>query len=102
VSSRTKAIVAIMDASKTQMAAAQRINDGDFIDADKELERAQHTLAAQARNVTAPEEKKRLETAATQVASARAAARAMPSKPKADQRAGALQINADAMHAAGF
>jgi Ca-activated chloride channel family protein len=102
VSSRTKAIVAIMDASKTQMAAAQRINDGDFIDADKELERAQQTLSAQARGVTAPAEKKRLEAAATQVASARAAARAMPSKPKAEQRAGALQLNADAMHSAGF
>ena len=46
VNSRTKAIVAIMDASKTQMAAAQRINDGNFVDADKELERAQQTLAA--------------------------------------------------------
>ncbi|MDB4934901.1 MAG: hypothetical protein JWP87_1873 [Labilithrix sp.] len=102
VNSRTKAIVAIMDASKTQMSAAQRINDGNFVDADKELERAQQTLAAQARVVTAPAEKKRLEVAATKVASARAAAQAMPSKPKADQRAGALELNADAMHARGF
>jgi Ca-activated chloride channel family protein len=102
VNSRTKAIVAIMDASKTQLSAAQSINDGNFVDADKELERAQKTLSAQARIVTAPAEKKRLESAANQVATTRAAARAMPSKPKADQRAGALQLNADAMHAAGF
>ena len=102
VSSRTKAIVAIMDASKTQMAAAQRVNDGNFIDADKELERAQQTLSAQARIVTAPAEKKRLEVAAAKVGSARAATRATASKPKADQRAGALEMNADAMHSAGF
>jgi Ca-activated chloride channel homolog len=102
VSSRTKAIVAIMDASKTQMQAAQRINDGNFVDADKELERAQQTLSAQARVVTAPAEKKRLEVAAGRVASARAATRAMPSAPKAVQRDSALKMNADAMHDQGF
>ncbi len=102
VSSRTKAIVAIMDASKTEMSAAQRINDGNFVDADKELEQAQRTLSAQAAVVTAPAEKKRLEVAANKVASVRAAARAMPSAPKAAQRAGALELNADAMHAQGF
>lgn len=102
VSSRTKAIVAIMDASRTQMAAAQRINAGDFIDADKELEKAQATLSAQARVVTAPAEKRRLEVAADRVATARAAARAMPSATKSAQRDGALKMNADAMHDQGF
>jgi hypothetical protein len=84
------------------MAAAQRINDGNFVDADKELERAQQTLTAQARIVTAPAEKKRLEVAASKVATARAATRAMPSAPKAAQRAGALEMNASAMHDQGF
>lgn len=102
VSSRTKAIVAIMEASKTQMQAAQRINDGNFVDADKELERAQQTLSAQARVVTAPAEKKRLEVAANKVATARATTRMMPSAPKPVQREGALKLNADAMHAQGF
>lgn len=101
-SSRAKAILAIMDASKQELQAAQRINDGDFVDADKELERAQATLAAQAQSVTAPAEKKRLEAAAGKVAAARAATRAMPSAPKAVQRDRALQMNADAMHSAGF
>lgn len=102
VSSRTKAIVAIMEASKTQLSAAQRINDGNFADADKDLERAQQGLAAQARIVTAPAEKKRLEAAASKVGATRAAAQAMPAKPKAVQRAQALEINADAMHSAGY
>ena len=36
------------------------------------------------------------------VAAARDATRAMPSAPKADQRNGALKLNADAMHEQGF
>jgi Ca-activated chloride channel family protein len=102
VNSRTKAIVAIMDASKTQMEAAQRINDGNFADADRELEKAQRTLSAQAAVVTAQAEKRRLEVAAGQVASARAATRAMPSKPREAQRDSALKMNADAMRSQGF
>jgi len=102
VQSRTKAIVAIMEASKTQLQAAQRINDGNFVDADKELERAELALAAQARTVTSSSERKRLEVAASNMGAARAATKAMPMKPKAEQRAGALRMNADAMHDAGF
>ena len=102
VNSRTKAIVAIMDASKTQLEAAQRINDGNFVDADKELAKAEHALTAQAQVVTAPAEKKRLEAAAGKVATARAQTRAMPSAPRAVQREGALKLNADAMQSAGF
>lgn len=102
VSSRTKAIMAIQESAKIQMAAAQRINDGRFMDADKELARAETALAEQARNVTAPAEKKRLEQAQTKVAAARASARAMPSKPKAVQRSEALDMNASGMRDMGF
>ena len=102
VSSRTKAIVAIQESAKIQMAAAQRINDGMFMDADKELARAQATLAAQAQIVTAPAERKRIEQAQTKVAAARAATQAMPSKPKAAQRADALEMNASGMKDMGF
>jgi Ca-activated chloride channel homolog len=102
ISSRTKAIVAIQESAKIQMAAAQRINDGQFMDADKELARAQAQLAAQAQVVTAPAEKKRIAEAQTKVAAARAATAAMPSKPKAAQRADALEMNAQGMRAMGF
>lgn len=102
VNSRTKAIVAIVDAAQRQLDAAQRINDGQFGDADKELEAAQRRLVAQADVVTAPAEKRRLQAAAGKVASARAAASAMPSAPKAVQREGALRMNADAMHESGY
>jgi Ca-activated chloride channel homolog len=102
VSSRTKAIVALHDAANVQMQAAQRINEGQFVDADRELEVAERRLSEQARVVTAPHEKKRLEVAARQVAQARASTRAMPAKPKATQRDEALQMNAGAMKALGF
>jgi Ca-activated chloride channel homolog len=102
VSSRTKAIVAIQESAKIQMAAAQRINDGQFRDADQELARAEAALAAQALVVTAPAEKKRLAEARTQVAAARATTQAMPSKPKAAQRTDALEMNATGMKAMGF
>jgi Ca-activated chloride channel family protein len=101
-SSRAKAIVAINDAAKTQLAAAQRINDGDFMDADKELARAQASLTAQAQAVTNVAQKKRLEAAADRVATARTATRAMPSAPAAVRRDGALKVNANAMHDSGF
>ena len=102
VSSRTKAIMAIQDAARVQMAAAQRINDGQFMDADKELERAQRALAAQAQIVTSKDERKRIAEVESKVAAARATAQAMPSKPKAAQRADALEMNASGMKAMGF
>lgn len=102
VSSRTKAIVAIQESAKLQMAAAQRINDGQFMDADKELARAEASLAAQASVVTAPAEKRRIAEAQTKIATARATARALPSKPAAAQREGALELNADGMRDMGF
>jgi len=102
VSSRTKAIVAIQESAKIQMSAAQRINDGRFVDADKELARAEASLTEQARIARAPAEKKRIEEARTRVAAARASTQAMPSKPKAVQRSEALDMNASGMRDMGF
>lgn len=102
VSSRTKAIFAIQESARIQMVAAQRINEGQFMDADKELARAQASLAEQARIVTAPAEKKRIAEAQTKVAAARASTQAMPAKPKAVQRSEALDMNASGMKAMGF
>jgi len=102
VSSRTKAIVAIQESAKLQMAAAQRINDGQFMDAEKELARAEASLAAQASVVTAPAEKRRIAEAQTKIATARATTRALPSKPAAAPRKGARELNADGMRDMGF
>jgi Ca-activated chloride channel family protein len=100
--SRTKAIVAIQETAKAQVQAAQRINDGDFASADKDLARAEASLQAQASVVKGAAEKKRLEEAQRRVASVRAATQAAPSAPKAAQRKMSLEMNASGMHDAGF
>jgi len=102
INSRTKAIMAIQESSRIQLAAAQSINGGDFRNADKELEQAQNALQAQASIVTNQAEKKRLEVAAGRVAATRAATKPMAAAPKAVQRDQALKVNAGAMHDAGF
>jgi Ca-activated chloride channel family protein len=102
VSSRTKAIALIQDAARLEMSAAQRINEGAFGDADKELARAEQTLASQAATVTAPEEKKRIALAQGQVHAARATAQAMPAKPKAAQMTDAKELNASGMKSLGY
>lgn len=98
----TKAIVALHEASSAQLEAAQRVNDGDFEAAEKKLADARTSLLAQAKAVTDRTERKRLETAAAGVERSWSVARAMPSKPKAMQRAGALEMNARAMRDAGY
>jgi hypothetical protein len=100
--SRTKAIVAMQETAKAQVQAAQRINDGDFASADKDLARAEASLQAQASVVKGAAEKKRLEEAQRRVASVRAATQAAPSAPKAAQRKMSLEMNASGMHDAGF
>jgi Ca-activated chloride channel family protein len=102
VNARAKAIAAIQESARAQIAAAQRMNQGQFVDADKELAKAQADLAAQARVATAPADKKRIAEAEQKVAASRAAAQAAPSKPKAAQRMDALEMNASGMKAAGF
>lgn len=101
VSSRTKAIIAINDASKNELQAAQNMNAGKFDAADKDLERTERALVAQAATA-APPEQKRLKEAAGKVAVARKAARAAPAAPAAVQREQALHLNADAMQQSGF
>ena len=102
VNSRAKAIIAIQEVATIQMSAAQKINDGQFGAADRDLARAEAAIAAQAAVVTAPTERKRLADASGKVAAARAATQAMPSKPKAAQRADALEMNASGMKSMGF
>lgn len=99
---RTKAIVAIQESAKIQMAAAQRINDGRFDDADRDLARAQAQLQAQAAVAKSAPEQRRLKEAEQKVAAARTATQAMPSKPKAAQRAQSLEMNAAGMKDMGF
>ncbi len=99
---RTKAIVAVQDAGKLQIQAAQAMNQGQFMDADKELAAAEQKVVAQAQATRDAVQKKRLEGAAAQIGATRRAAGAAAAAPKAVQRDEALKTNKAGMDAYGY
>lgn len=104
VNARTRSIAAIWEVAHTQLQVAQQVNSGQFVDADRELERAQKKLETEASKAKDDAEKRRLTTAAAGVASQRAAvgrAAAAPA-PKAAARDEALKMNSAAMDSFGF
>ena len=99
---RTKAIAAIFDIAKTQIQVAQSINQGQFVDADRELAVAQKKLEEQASVTKDAKEKSRLTQAASSVATQRSTVGRAAAAPKAVQRDEALKMNHAAMDAMGF
>jgi Ca-activated chloride channel family protein len=102
VNAKTKSIVAIFDAAKVQIQAAQQINNGQFAAADQQLAQAETQLKIEAARAKDGVEKKRLDKAAQSIAHARAAASAAPAAPPAARRNDVLQMNSDAMHDLGY
>jgi Ca-activated chloride channel family protein len=99
---RTKAIAAIHEAAVLERKAAQQVNQGQFIDADKELGAAQARLDDLASKTKDEAQKRRLTAQSAAIGGARAATRAMPSAAPAAQRDHALKLNEAGMKADGF
>jgi Ca-activated chloride channel family protein len=99
---RTKAIVAVQDAAKLQIQAAQAVNQGQFMDADKELAAAESRVRAQAAAVKDEAQKKRLDSTAASIAATRRAAGAAAAAPKPVQRNEALKMNKAGMTEMGY
>lgn len=99
---RTQAIVAVQDAAKLKMAAAQAMNQGQFVDADKELAAAEQKVVAQAAVTKDQSQKKRLDQAAASIQATRRAAGAAAAAPKAVQRDEALKANKSGMSDMGY
>lgn len=99
---KTQAILAVQDAAKLQMDAAQEVNRGDFAAADRKLAEAEERLATQAGAVKDAREQKRLTDGARDLVSARASAQRAAAAPKAEQRSEALKLNKGGMGSAGF
>jgi hypothetical protein len=99
---RTKAILAVQDAAKLQIQAAQAVNQGQFMDADKELAQAETRVRAQAATTKNDAEKKRLDATAASIAATRRSAGAAAAAPKAVQRNEALKMNKSGMSMAGY
>jgi Ca-activated chloride channel family protein len=99
---RTKAILAVQDAAKLQIQAAQAVSSGQFMDADKELAQAEQRVRAQAATTKDAREKNRLDTTAANIAATRRSAGAAAAAPKAVQRDEALKINKKGMSDMGY
>jgi Ca-activated chloride channel family protein len=99
---RTRSIIAVQQASKWQLEAAQAVNNGHFEDAARQLAQAESTLAAQAKATNDVTERRRLEGAAHGISAQRAVAAAAPSASPAMRRDSALKMNAAGMHMNGL
>ncbi|MDI1483930.1 VWA domain-containing protein [Polyangium sp. y55x31] len=101
---RARTIAAVHEAAEISIAAAQDVNAGRFEDASKALAQAEQRLNAVAATVRDEKEKQRVLAAARNVSAARQSAGSAAAAPPAPaaRRARALEINAAAMHDAGF
>lgn len=103
---RAQTIAAVNEANETAIAAAQDINEGRFDKAAEKLAAVETKLSSVAGNVRDEKEKQRVLAVAKSMGKARAsnqaAATAPTAMPAPARRAKALELNADAMHNAGF
>jgi Ca-activated chloride channel family protein len=105
-SGRTRAITATFQAGEVTVAAAQRVNDGRYEDADRKLAEAEARLKSVAAHAKEDSDRQRVLAAATRIGNARgvlradAAAPAPPSAPA--RRARALRLNQAGMSDLGF
>lgn len=99
---RVKAMATVFEAGRIQIAAAQRVNEGDFAAADRELGSAQRKLEVQAQATRDVSEKKKLDAQVAQLSATRSSVAKSAAAPKPVQRSEALKMNKDGMGAMGF
>lgn len=103
---KTRSILATQEASQAALAAAQRLNEGKFDAADKDLAKAEERLQASAASANNGADRARILASAAQISAVRkdaqAAKAAPPASPSAAPRPAALKANKAAMEAAGF
>lgn len=99
---RVKAMASVFEAGKIQIAAAQRVNNGDFAAADRALGEAQRKLEARAGETRDQAEKKKLDAQVAQISASRTSVAKAAAAPAPVQRSEALKLNKDGMGAMGF
>jgi len=99
---KTQSIVAVQNAAKLEMDAAQQVNQGQFAAADDRLAAAEKKLNDQARVSKDKKESERLAQAAQNVAAARASTKAAAAAPAPAKRDHALKLNQAGMSEMGF
>jgi Ca-activated chloride channel family protein len=99
---KTHAMIAIVEAAKVQIQAAQDLGTGNFAVAQNQLAAAEKGLMEEAARTKDDAMKKKLTVAAKSVAASHARAMAAPAAPAPTVRADALEMNAAGMKAAGY
>jgi Ca-activated chloride channel family protein len=99
---RTRSIIAVQDAAKLQISAAQSVNQGQFDKADDSLAVAEKKLVEEARSSRDERDRERLTRAAAGIASARATTHAAASAPAPVRREDALKLNSAGMSGLGY
>ena len=99
---RVKGMATVFEAGRVQIAAAQRVNEGDFASADRELGTAQRKLEVQVQATRDVSEKKKLVAQVAQLSATRTSVARAAAAPKPVQRSEALKMNKDGMGAMGF
>jgi Ca-activated chloride channel family protein len=99
---KTHAMMAVFEAAKTELQAAQALSAGNFAEAQTQLASVEESLRAQAAATTDTEARARLTHVAQSVAGGRAAAAAAPKAAPSAVRGDALDLNKAAMGAMGY
>jgi Ca-activated chloride channel family protein len=99
---KTHALMAVMEASKVELQAAQDMSSGNFTGAGQQLAQAEANVRAEAARTTDVAARKKLDKAAAALSAAGASCAAAPSAPPMDVRSDTLKMNQDAMRLQGF
>lgn len=100
-SARTRSIVAIMDAAKVEIQAAQAVSTGQVASADADLARAQTALEKKAADIADETQRARVMAQARSIGATRATM-PKPTAPAPAMRDSALKMNQAGMAAEGF
>ncbi len=99
---KTRTLIAIADAARTQIQAAQDVGVGNFAQAQNQLAATEEKLRDEAAHTKDDDARRKLTAAAATVAVSRARAAAAPSAAPAKVREDVLEMNAAGMKAAGY
>ena len=99
---KTHAMMAMVEAAKTEIQAAQDVGSGNFMQAEQSLAVAQKGLLDEAAKTKDDDARKKLTVAAATVGVARARAAAAPKAAPAKMREDVLEMNSAGMKAMGY
>jgi Ca-activated chloride channel family protein len=102
VNAKTHAMMAMVEAARTEIQAAQDVGSGNFVQAEAQLATAEQHLREEASKTKDDDARKKLTVAAQGVASARSRAASAPAAPAAAVRLDVLEMNSAGMKAMGY